>query len=93
MRKLLITAAALAALLAAPTVASAQSVFTGAVIGAGTGALVAGPVGAVVGGTIGAGIGASTEPRVYVEERTYVAPYGPRHRQCWRDEWGRRFCR
>jgi outer membrane lipoprotein SlyB len=90
MRKLLITAAAFAAL-AVPTVANAQAgTFTGAAIGAGTGALVGGPVGAVVGGVIGAGVGANADTRVYVNDPYGPAPYRAR---CWRDDWGRKVCR
>lgn len=93
MRKLFITAAILAAVAALPTFAYAQAnTATGVVVGAGTGAIIAGPPGAIVGGIIGGTVGAANEPRV-VEERVYVSPYAESERVCWRDDWGRRFCR
>jgi hypothetical protein len=64
MRKALIAAAALAALLAGVETANAQDgrVLTGAAIGAGTGGLLAGPIGAVAGGIVGGIVGG---PRFY----------------------------
>jgi hypothetical protein len=88
MRKFLITAAALAALVCAPAVATAQvNTTTGLVVGAGTGALIAGPPGAIIGGIIGASVGVSTEPRrVYYRPSPYPPP------RCWVNEWGHRYC-
>jgi hypothetical protein len=94
MRKLLITAATIGALAAIPSVATAQvNTAAGVAVGAGTGALIGGPPGAIVGGIIGGTVGATTEPRaVYYAHppRVYVEP---RYRECWRDHWGRLFCR
>ncbi len=80
MRRLLIAAVTLAALLAGIETANAfvERVFTGAVIGAGTGALLAGPAGAVAGGVVGGMVGGPTLPRFYKE--------------CWRDRDGNRRC-
>ena len=76
------TIAALAAVIALPTIANAASdserTATGAVIGGTAGAVVAGPVGAVVGGTAGAVIGG---PRI------------THRRHCWRGHDGYRHCR
>jgi outer membrane lipoprotein SlyB len=90
MRKMILAATTLAALVAIPAGANAQSsTVGGAIIGAGTGAVIGGAVsgrpegaavGAVIGGTTGAAIGAQAEPRY-------------RDRVCWRDDWGRRHCR
>jgi hypothetical protein len=89
MRKIVITFAALAAIVVSPTIATAQvNTAAGIAIGAGTGAIIAGPPGAIIGGIIGAGVGVTTEPRpVYYDPSPYPV------RRCWVDEWGRRFCR
>jgi hypothetical protein len=101
MRKVLMSAAALAVLAAVPTAASAQvATATGVAIGAGTGFAIGGPPGAVIGGIIGGSVGATAEPRGYVyvyEEPVYAAPRArvverqylyPAERYCWRDAWG-----
>jgi hypothetical protein len=77
MRKSLIAAAALAAVLMIPSAAGAQDPASGAAAGATTGAVtgavVGGPVGAAVGAGVGATVGAAANDpprdRVIVEER------------------------
>ena len=77
MRKSLIAAAAIAALMMIPSAAGAQDPAAGAAAGAATGAVtgavVGGPVGAAVGAGVGATVGAAaSDPprdRVIVEER------------------------
>ena len=90
MRKAILSAAMLTALISMPVGASAQDAIGGAIVGAGAGAIIGGAatgrpegaaVGAVIGGTTGAAIGANAEERHY------------RHRVCWEDDWGRRRCR
>lgn len=98
MRKLLISAATLAAIAIVPTVANAQAnTVGGAVGGAVVGGAVGGPPGAVVGGIIGGTVGASTEPRYPrygSDDRYWVEPDapGPAVRSCWHDDYGRRVC-
>jgi YMGG-like Gly-zipper len=90
MRKLLLTAVALAGIAAVPAVANAQAnTLGGAATGAVVGGVVGGPPGAVVGGIIGGTVGASSEPRYYRGDDRY---YAPAVRNCWRDEFGRRVC-
>ncbi len=69
MRKTMIAAATLAALLAGIETANAFSerVVTGAAFGAGTGALLAGPIGAVAGGVVGGIVGGPRLPRGFTE--------------------------
>jgi hypothetical protein len=76
MRKTLVIATALAALVSVSSIATAQETMTGAAGGAVAGAVVGGPVGAAVGGVIGGTVGAAAESnrrdaegRVIVEER------------------------
>ena len=92
MRKAILGAAMLAALISMPVGAGAQDAVGGAIVGAGAGAIIGGAatgrpegaaVGAVIGGTTGAAIGANAEERHY-RHRTRV---------CWEDDWGRTRCR
>lgn len=80
MRKLIIAAAAFAALLAGVETANAQEqVLTGVALGATTGGLLAGPIGAVAGGVVGGMVGGPRFPRGFQE--------------CWRDRTtGERRC-
>jgi hypothetical protein len=96
MRKALFVVAALAALAAMPTGASAQNnalggAIVGAGVGAGVGAAVGGgrgaAVGAAVGATTGAAVGAQADGRYYYGDRYY------HHRECWRNHNGRLRCR
>lgn len=71
MRKLVLAVCALAALVAVPDIAAAQSSTTlGVGTGAVAGAIVGGPIGAVVGGVAGGFIGANNEPRRYRAARS-----------------------
>jgi outer membrane lipoprotein SlyB len=97
MRKTLMTAA-IAALIAIPTLASADDraaagAATGAAVGGVTGAIVGGPVGAAVGagigGTVGAGTAADQRRDVIIEHRN--APVTERN--CVRDSMGQTVCR
>jgi hypothetical protein len=98
MRKTLIAAATLAALIAAPGLASADDnavggAAAGAVTGGVAGAIVGGPVGAVVGGTVGGTMGAAAgssprEERVIIEERSPSVS----QRSCIQDSAGNRVC-
>ena len=68
MRKTLMAAAAFAALVVMPNMASADpdaaaNAAAGAAVGAGAGFLVGGPVGAAVGAGVGGTVGAGTAPR------------------------------
>jgi uncharacterized protein YcfJ len=92
MRKTILAVTAAAMLGLAPQQAPAQDALGGAIVGAGAGAIIGGAVtgrgegaavGAAIGATTGAAIGAQADDRRY---RHY------RHRDCWRDEWGRRHC-
>lgn len=78
MRKILIAAASAAAILVAPSFASAQDAAAGGAA-----------VGAVAGGAIGAGAGAASQP-----DRVYVAPAAPTvvERDCIQDAYGRTSC-
>lgn len=77
MRKLIVAAAALAALVGVAASAGADDhVLTGAAIGAGSGAVIAGPPGAVVGGVIGAVVG-GPEVRFHNHHRVHMD--GRRH--------------
>jgi uncharacterized protein YcfJ len=86
MRKIIIALAALAALSAMPTGASAQNAVGGAIVGAGAGAVIGGAVGggrgaavgAAVGATTGAAIGAEADGRYHYRGSYY------HHRECWR---------
>jgi predicted TIM-barrel enzyme len=79
MRKSLIAAASIAALLTLPSLANAQdSTVTGAAGGAVAGAIVGGPVGAVVGGAIGGTVGASADAN---RNRDTVVVEEPRSRE------------
>jgi osmotically inducible lipoprotein OsmB len=81
MRKTIIGAVALTAMVIASTANAAvrERTVTGAAIGAGTGAVIAGPPGAIVGGVAGAVIGG---PRLSRNSRT-----------CWINRNGNRVCR
>jgi hypothetical protein len=96
MRETIIGLAAVAALLAFPTLASAtdQGAAAGATAGAVTGAVVGGPVGAVVGAGAGAAIGGATSGpnttgTVVIEDRTPAT----REQTCVQDAVGNRTCR
>ena len=82
MRRYLIAAASVAALLALPSLASAQNnTMTGAVGGAVTGAIVGGPVGAVVGGAVGATVGSAADANQQQNSTVVVEP-SARERTC-----------
>ena len=89
MRKFLMTGAVVLSMASISSIAMAQeNTVGGAAVGAGTGLIVGGPPGAVVGGIIGGTVGAAADHhRAYHDERVYVEP------RCFRDEFGRRFCR
>jgi uncharacterized protein YcfJ len=96
MRASIIGLAAVAALFALPTVASATDAgaAAGATTGAVTGAIVGGPVGAVIGAGAGAVVGgATTGPNttgsVVVEERVPAT----REQTCIQDSMGNRTCK
>jgi hypothetical protein len=97
MRKLLMVAAAAAAVFTLPAIAQAQDAAagaaTGAAVGAGVGAVVGGPVGAAVGagvgGTIGAGAGDTNRDRVIIEQRERPAV---RERTCVTNAAGTTVC-
>jgi osmotically inducible lipoprotein OsmB len=93
MRKAILAAATLAALVFPPAGANAGDAVSGAILGAGAGAAIGGAathstegaaVGAAIGATTGAAIGADADVRIH---RRY------RHRVCWHDDWGHRHCR
>src|SRR3954447_22378530 len=100
MRKTLLAAAAVAALMGFPSIASADpdsdsagNAAAGAAVGAGVGFAVGGPVGAAVGagvgGTVGAGSPQARErDEVVIEQRR--APV--RERSCVRDAAGNSVC-
>ena len=93
MRASILTAAAVAAFMALPTVASAEGEGTlaGAGVGAAAGAVVGGPIGAVIGGAIGAAAGASAEAQSRPPEPMPVEPEATgtiRERQCVRTASG-----
>jgi len=96
MKKTLIAATALAALIALPTIASADpqsagDAATGAAVGAGTGFLIGGPVGAAVGAGVGGTVGAAASPP---REKVIIDGRGPpvRERSCVRDAMGNVVC-
>ena len=91
MRKTLMAAATIAALVVMPNMASADpdaagNAVAGAAVGAGAGFLIGGPVGAAVGAGVGGTVGASTAPRTR-EEVVIERDRGPavRERDCTRD--------
>jgi hypothetical protein len=100
MKRTMIAAAAIAALVSFPNLASADpnaaagGAMTGAAIGAGTGFIVGGPIGAAVGagigGTVGAGAGASASApqEVIIEQPRPMV----RERSCVRDSRGNVLC-
>jgi hypothetical protein len=97
MRKTLLAAAAVAALIVMPGIASADpdaagNAAAGAAVGAGVGFAVGGPVGAAVGagvgGTVGAGSAPQTREEVIVHERAPAV----RERNCVRDSFGNVSC-
>jgi hypothetical protein len=100
MRKTLMAAAAIAALVGMPNMANADpnnaaaGAGAGMAIGAGTGFLVGGPIGAAIGagigGTVGATTGAATPNREVIVEQ----PGRPvvRERSCVRDSLGNVAC-
>ena len=98
MRKTLMAAAASAALIFAPGMASADpdaaaNAAGGAAVGAGVGFIVGGPVGAAVGAGVGGTVGATTAPRtreeVVIEREQRPAA---RERDCVRDSLGNVSC-
>ncbi len=98
MRRMLMAAAAVAATMGMPQLASADpnaagGAAAGAAIGAGTGFIVGGPVGAAVGAGVGGTVGAGTAPRspdtVVIEREP--APLA-RERSCVRDTFGQVVC-
>ena len=99
MRKTLLAAAAVAALIVAPGMASADpdsagNAAAGAAVGAGVGFAVGGPVGAAVGAGVGGTVGAGSTPRTRTREEVIVeherAPV--RERNCVRDSFGNTSC-
>jgi hypothetical protein len=99
MYKNLIAAAAIAAAIALPNVASADpnaagGAASGALVGAGAGFLVGGPIGAAVGagigGTVGAGAASTTPQREVVIEQPAASTV--RERSCVRDAAGNVVC-
>ena len=89
MRKALLAAAAVAALIAVPGIASADPDSAG---NAAAGAAVGGPVGAAVGAGVGGTVGAGSTPRT--REEVIVHERGPsvRERNCVRDSFGNVSC-
>jgi hypothetical protein len=98
MRKSILAVAALAGVLSAPTLASAQEgVAAGAATGAAAGAIVGGPVGAAVGGVAGAATGAAAESAARPPETVVVTPPASTgtvtsERTCTTDAAGNRSC-
>ena len=97
MRKTLLAAAAVVALIAMPSIASADpdsagNAAAGAAVGAGVGFAVGGPVGAAVGAGVGGTVGAGSTPRT--REEVIVHERGPsvRERNCVRDSFGNVSC-
>ena len=84
MRKFMIAAASVAALLTLPSLADAQSnnTMTGAVGGAVTGAIVGGPVGAVVGGAVGATVGSAADANQNQRGTVVVEEPASREKTC-----------
>ena len=99
MRKTLMVAAAIAALVSVPNLASADpnaagGAAAGAAIGAGTGFIVGGPVGAAVGAGVGGTVGAATSTPPVREEVIIERPAPPAvsERSCVRDSAGNVVC-
>ena len=98
MRKTLLAAAAVAALIAVPGIASADpdsagNAAAGAAVGAGVGFAVGGPVGAAVGAGVGGTVGAgSTPPRAREEVIVHERAPAVRERNCVRDSFGNVSC-
>ncbi|MBT9292445.1 hypothetical protein [Prosthecodimorpha staleyi] len=95
MRKTFLTMAAVATLLAVPSLASADEAVgavTGAAAGAATGAVIGGPVGAVVGGVAGATIGGAAGATG--SGTVVVQPEAPKviERECVQDAYGATTC-
>ena len=99
MRKTLMAAAAIAALIVMPNMASADpesagNAAAGAAVGAGAGFLIGGPIGAAVGAGVGGTVGAGSAPRTREEvviERER-RPARTRERDCVRDSFGNVSC-
>ena len=98
MRKFLMIAISATALMAAPSLASADpdaagNAAAGAAIGAGTGFLIGGPVGAAVGAGVGGTVGAGTAPNrdTVIIDRDR-APAHVRDGNCVRDALGNVSC-
>jgi uncharacterized protein YcfJ len=98
MRKTLMAAAAFAALVVVPNMASADpnaagNAAAGAAVGAGAGFLIGGPIGAAVGagvgGTVGAGTAPNTREEVVIERDRRPSV---RERDCTRDSAGNVAC-
>ena len=90
-------AAALAAMVIVPNIASADpnaagNAAGGAAIGAGTGFLIGGPIGAAIGAGVGGTVGAGTAPttREVIVETPARAPVS--ERSCVRDSMGNVVC-
>ena len=99
MKKFLLIATFGVALLACPSIASAEEAAAGAAAGAGVGAatglVVGGPVGAAVGAGVGGVVGANAADKDHrrVEERVIVQERAPvTERNCVRDSYGNESC-
>jgi len=97
MKKIALFVAA-GALLAIPSIASAEDAAAGAAVGAGTGAatgfVVGGPVGAAVGAGVGGVVGANAADKSRPRERVIVEERAPAvtDRTCVRDSFGNEQC-
>ena len=80
MKKMILQASVVAAVLALPLAAHAQGTFRGAAEGAEEGGRAAGPLGAIVGGTVGAATG-TVEGILGVDERPRFREYVVRERR------------
>lgn len=97
MRKTLLAAAAVAALMAVPGIANADpdaagNAAAGAAVGAGVGFAVGGPVGAAVGAGVGGTVGAGSAPRTREEVIVHERRPSVRERNCVRDSLGNVSC-
>lgn len=97
MRETLLAAAAAAALIVAPGIATADpdaagNAAAGAAVGAGVGFAVGGPVGAAVGAGVGGTVGAGSTPRTREEVIVEHDRAPVRERSCVRDLFGNTSC-
>jgi hypothetical protein len=97
MRKSWIAAAAIAALVVMPNMASADpnaaaNTAAGAAVGAGAGFLIGGPIGAAVGAGVGGTVGAGTAPQTREEVVIEHDRRPTRERDCVRDSLGNVSC-